>query len=536
MQCAAHRALGLLSSATTNPCIAAALGDLDNWMVILTRDLRDKVINTTRPDPVKRRMHDPVVTGAESHLFKDGHCHATAKITVRYSVRRSAVHLSVVLLLAPTAPSMMAQDQVQSDAEKTVPPVVSANQPGTDSTAAQPVADAEAAIARADWKTAEARLDPWLVSHSSDARALFDAGYVADAQGRLEDAAELYRRASEANPRSLEAHLSLGLLLARQGKLEEARPELIAATKLDPGDAGPALKARAWRALAEADKPGPGNQGDATEASAALLEALKLSPETTHDTLLAANLAETTGQLDSAEAAYRRVLAKDPKSGAANAGLAHLLIAKKRYPEAETILRAALAQSPENLALNAQLATVLAAQDKAEAVPLLQGLHDAHPQDANITRMLADVLAQAGDVAGSDSLCVSLLALHPQDPDLLVAHGQNLIRLVRYPAALATFNKVVQIDPANGDGWGGLAFVASKTGQPTVALHALTMRSKFLPEVPATYFLWATSYDTMHEKAQAIAYYHLFLDSAAGKFPDQEWQAKQRLLLLEKKN
>jgi hypothetical protein len=60
------------------------------------------------------------------------------------------------------------------------------------------------------------------------------------------------------------------------------------------------------------------------------------------------------------------------------------------------------------------------------------------------------------------------------------------------------------------------------------------MRSKVLPEVPSTYFLWATSCDTLHQKAQAIAYYHHFLDAAAGKFPEQEWQARQRLLLLEK--
>jgi len=44
--------------------------------------------------------------------------------------------------------------------------------------------------------------------------------------------------------------------------------------------------------------------------------------------------------------------------------------------------------------LTAQLATVLAAQDKAEALPLLQKLHDAHPKDAAITRMLAEVLAE----------------------------------------------------------------------------------------------------------------------------------------------
>jgi hypothetical protein len=32
-----------------------------------------------------------------------------------------------------------------------------------------------------------------------------------------------------------------------------------------------------------------------------------------------------------------------------------------------------------------------------------------------------------------------------------------------------------------------------------------------------------------------VAYYHHFLDVAAGKYPNQEWQARQRLQLLEKK-
>jgi len=53
--------------------------------------------------------------------------------------------------------------------------------------------------------------------------------------------------------------------------------------------------------------------------------------------------------------------------------------------------------------------------------------------------------------------------------------------------------------------------------------------------VPATYFLWATSYDTLNDKVAAATYYHHFLDSSGGKFPDQEWQARQRLLILEKK-
>ena len=325
------------------------------------------------------------------------------------------------------------------------------------------------------------------------------------------------------------------MLLGRQGKLADARPELVAATNLDPGDAGPAVKARAWRALALIDQPGPDRAGDTTEASKDLLEALKLTPETTADTLLAANLADQSGEYAAAETAYRRVLAQDPNSAPANAGLAHLLIARKQYPEAETLLRTALAQSPGDPALTAQLATVLAAQDKAEALPLVQKLHDAHPADAAITRMLAEVLADAGDYPGSDHFYVSLLAATPNDPALLIGHGQNLIRQLRYAEAFAAFNKATQLDPANPDGWSGVAFAASRTNQPSITLHALTMRSKYLPEVPSTYFLWATAYDTLHQNAEAAAYYQHFLDSAAGKFPDQEWQARQRLLLLTKR-
>jgi predicted Zn-dependent protease len=395
---------------------------------------------------------------------------------------------------------------------------------------AQVVAEAEGLIAKADWKSAETKLASWLASHPDDPRALFDAGYVADAQNKLDDAAGFYSRAVKADPNNFESHLSLGLLLARQGKRDEARPELAAATQLDPGEAGPALKSRAWRALAQIDRT-----NDPAEASTDLLEALKLSPETPRDTLLAAELAEAANQPDAAEAAYRRMLAKDAKNAEATAGLGHVLLAQKKYPEAETFLRTALEQAPGDPALTAQLATVLAAEDKAEALPLLQQLHDAHPDDENVTRMLAEVLAEAGDETGSDHYYAALLTAHPNDPALLVAHGQNQIRQQRFADAFQAFQKATEVAPSDADAWSGLAFSASKTNQPSVALHALTVRSKYLPENASTYFLWATSYDTLHDRVAAISYYHHFLEAAAGKFPDQEWQARQRLLLLEKK-
>ncbi len=434
-------------------------------------------------------------------------------------MRRTVLALAISLGTIPLG----AQSSLPN-AQATVPSAAEANPPS------QQVIDAEALIVKADWKGAEAKLAPWLNDHPDDARALFDAGYVADALAKLDEAAGFYRRAVEADPKRFEARLSLGLLLARLGKLAEARTELAAATTLDPGEAGAAAKARAWRALAQIDRA-----DNPAEASNDLLEALKLSPETPEDTLLAAELAEKVGQYDSAEAAYRRLLAKDPTNAAANAGLAHLLIVRGQFPEAEVLLRAALEKTPDDPALTAQLATVLAAENKAEALPMLQKLHAAHPDDPAITRMLAEVLSEAGAVAGSDELYVSLLGAHPDDAALLVAHGQNLIRQQKYPEAFSVFNRAAEINQADPDAWSGVAFAASKMGKPAITLHALSMRSKYLPDIPSTYFLWATSYDTLHETAAAITYYHHFLEAAAGKYPNQEWQARQRLLLLEKK-
>lgn len=437
------------------------------------------------------------------------------------------VVFSSLLAMLPCAAVSHAQSSSSNPTVATAPAEPSAS-------ASQHLDTAEAAIAKSDWKAAESILKPWIEAHPNDARALFDAGYVADAENQTEQAVALYRRATQADPKSFEAHLSLGLLLAREGKLDEARPELALATTLDPGSAGPALKARAWRALAQIDKPRPGHPGDASEASNDLLEALKLSPETEEDTLLAATLAEEAGQNDAAEAAYRRALARNPGSEEASSGLAHLLMGKKQYAEAEAVLKPALARSPDDPSMTAQLVLALAEQDDPQALPLAEKLHQAHPQDAGITRMLADLLYESHNYAASDQLYSTLLAANPDDEKLLVAHGQNLVEERQFGQAFAVFKKVTERDPANADGWSGLAFTASKIEQPSIALHALTMRSKFLPENASTYFLWATSYDRLHQKAEAAVYYHHFLESAAGKYPDQEWQARQRLQVLGK--
>ena len=436
--------------------------------------------------------------------------------------------ISFALLLIPGA--LTAQDASSTAA---LPPQAAPVAPATKSA---DLDKAEAAMSKSDWKSAEPLLDTWLAARTTDSRALFDAAYVADAQSRSDDATALYRRALEADPRNFDAQVSLGLLLARTGHPDLAKPELEKATALDPGEARAPAKARAWRALAQiqATLPAVGGKPDTASASQDLIEALKISPETPQDTILAAQLAELAGDPATTEAAWRRVLKFSPGNTEAIAGITHLLIAQKKYTDAEALLRPALAKSPDDPAFTAQLAAVLVAQDKADALPLLQGFHQKHPDNTTITQMLAQVLADAGEYADSDKLYQAQLATNPTDTALLIGHGHNLIRLQRPAEALQVFQKAAEIDPASGEAWNGVAFAAFQTHQPSITIHALTQRSKFLPENATIDFLWATAYDTLHQKKEAAAYYHRFLDSAGGKFPDQEWQARQRLTLLDK--
>jgi hypothetical protein len=45
----------------------------------------------------------------------------------------------------------------------------------------------------------------------------------------------------------------------------------------------------------------------------------------------------------------------------------------------------------------------------------------------------------------------------------------------------------------------------------------------------------ASAYDHLKDIKRAAVNYHLFLKTANGKYPDQEWQAKHRLIALEPK-
>ena len=392
---------------------------------------------------------------------------------------------------------------------------------------------AESKIEQKDFEGARPLLEKYLSQNPADARALFDLGYVEDAGSHEDAAAADYRKAIAADPKQFEARLALGLLLAHQGKYDEAREQMQQATLLTPEPPNPAAQAEAFRTLAELDR-----SSDPPAARDALVAALKLSPETPADLLLTAQIAEANDDMELAQTAYQRLLASHPApsasvAAAATGGLAQLLIKQTKYSDAEPLLKSALARDPRDPALNAQLATALLAQGKNdEALPVLETLRQLEPGNASVDQMLADAYSQAGHPEKADPIYARMALANPGNEDVLAAQGENLIRERLYPQAQEVLERAVKLKPDDGDAWSGLAFAASENKQYQITLQALSMRAKYLAETPATYFLWATSYDNLHLSKQAQEYYHKFLAAADGKFPDQEWQAKHRLVAL----
>ena len=395
---------------------------------------------------------------------------------------------------------------------------------------------ANEALDKQDYPTALKLLTTLTEKNPTDAHLLYDLAFTQDAlaetPAQTAAAETTYRRAITADPTYFDPHLALGLLLARSGKLPEAHTELTLATTLTTDN--PLLKARAYRALARIDRT-----TNYALASDELLAAIKLSPETPDDILLSGELAEVSGDPTSAELAYRRVLAVDPKNQDATAALIHLLLTQKKPDQAETLLTAALANDPDNPTLNAQLASLYEQQGKADqAIPIVEKLHVTHPGDPAVTRLLAHLYTRSDQYDKAATLYAALVVASPHDPTLLDDSGDTLIHLRKFSEAEALLKRAVDQPsafPSQDDlalAAGHLAFAASQNNDPTTTLQAIAIRDKVLPQSPSSLFLAATAHDKLHHNKQATDLYQQFLSVANGKFPDEEWEARHRLLTL----
>jgi tetratricopeptide (TPR) repeat protein len=392
------------------------------------------------------------------------------------------------------------------------------------------IAQAEDAIQKNDFTAAETLLKKAIDKDPNNYQAWFDLGFVLNRLGRTDESIAAYRKSVTAKPDVFESNLNLGLMLARANN-PEAEQFLRAATTLKPTAHPEEGQARAWLALAhllENKKPEDAFQ-DYGKAS-------ELTPKDPEPHLSAALLHERQKEFSAAEAEYKQVLMLDPHTMEAAIGLTNLYMKSGRLGEAEPLLRRLAAERPDDAGIHLQLGRVLAAQGKKEdAITEIQTSLKLAPADSDAQRDLADLLVQSKKLPDAEQVYRDLIKAHPNDAELHQLLGEVLLKERKYPDAQQEFLATVKIKPDFGDAYGSLAIAANENQNYALTIKALEVRAKLLPETPASYFLRASALDHLRDYKQAAQYYHLFLDAANGKYPDDEWKARHRLIWIESK-
>ena len=388
---------------------------------------------------------------------------------------------------------------------------------------------AEAFIQKKDYAAAEPLLKKVVAADPANYEAWFDLGFAENGMGKVDDSIAAYRKSVEAKPDVFESNLNLGLQLAKTHQ-PDAEHFLTAATKLKPTSHVDEGHARAWLSLGhviEATKP--------DEAIAAYRQAETLQPKDSDPHLSAGILLEKSGKTSEAVDEYKAALAIEPSPDALTA-LANIYMHGRRFPEAEEYLRKLIALNPQDAAAHVELGRVLVAENRNDdALVELQTGAKLAPADVSVQRDLADLYVTMGKNGDAEAAYRALSSANPNDAELHRSLGQCLLREKKFAEAQQELLIAVKLKPDWGEAYGDVAFAASENKNYPLTLQALDARVKFVPEIPITYFLRASALDHLKDFKKASVNYHLFLDNANGKYPDQEWQAKHRLIAIEPK-
>jgi tetratricopeptide (TPR) repeat protein len=387
---------------------------------------------------------------------------------------------------------------------------------------------AVAAVQSKDFATAEPLLKQAAADNSQNYQAWFYLGYLYSETNRPDDAIAAYHKAVALQPTVIESNLDLAVLLAEKGE-SEAGVYLHKAAKLNPTPDQQKILAQAWALLA--NKLRTSDPAGAVDAYQTLTE---LKPKDPAPLLELGRFLESRKDAVGAEKAYKQALARDPNSSDALALLSNLYLQQNRLPDAEQTLVAFVKTNPQSVNGHLQLGRVYRKEQKnADAAAELEKALELKPGDPDTLRELAAVQLDTKNYSAAEATLRNLIAKQPNDPELYFQLGHTLSKDTKYEEAEAAYVQAIKLKPDWGDAYGELAVAASQAKNYAGAIQALNARAKYLQETPGTYFLRATCFDHLRAYKEASEQYKNFLQVSDGKYPDQEWQARHRLIAID---
>jgi Tfp pilus assembly protein PilF len=388
---------------------------------------------------------------------------------------------------------------------------------------------------------------------------LAQADYTSDGLKALEDgrydaAVSAFSKAIQADPKDYFAHFNLAMSYTLMHKDSEAVTEYRRTLEIKPG-------------LYEAELNGGivlMRQKNPAEAVALLEDAARQKPAEFRPRYYFAEALLETGDYTRAEESFRQAIALDGKSAGAQLGLAQTLVQQGKLPEAAPYFREAaridpayrgylleLAQLyekasqpadaiaiyrefPDNPEVQTHMGELLMESRKfADAVPRLEEAFQKNPDRKNrVALASAYVFTQQLDKALP--LLEQAVAADPGDFDVRMMYARALRDRKQFAPAARQFYDAAKIRPSDPKPWTELGGMLYMTGDYPQALAAFENAQRAGENSAGNWFLRAIILDKLKQLKTAKEAYEQFLALSGGKNPNQEFQARQRVRILDK--
>ena len=376
------------------------------------------------------------------------------------------------------------------------------------------------ALDHQDYAQAEQAFSKLAAADPKDYSALFNLALAESGLKRDRDAIGHYKQVLAIKPGLYEAELNLGILLLRSHQDADAVTQLQDAVRQKPA------LARPQRYLGEALL----SRSDFAAAQTAFEAALKADPKMSVAELGLGQSLLHQNKLDDALAHYKQAVALDPANKSFLLEIAAAFSKSNRQPEAVDLL----SQFPDDAGAREALGNIyLETNRPADAVTQFEAATKLSPSPANEVA-LASAYLKNNQAALAQPILERALAANPNDFDLRMVVAQIHRDRKEFPLAARLFVSAAALKPDSVKAWNEAATSYVMAQQYPEALSAFDRVRALNAETPGDFYFRAIVLDKLHQVKPALASYQRFLQTSEGKFPDQEFIARQRSRILEK--
>jgi tetratricopeptide (TPR) repeat protein len=373
-------------------------------------------------------------------------------------------------------------------------------------------------------------------------------------EGKYDAAAQAFRKAIEADPKDYFAHFNLAMAFTLLQRDPEAVAEYRKTLELKPGLYEAELNAGIVLL----------RQKNPAEALPLLEEAAGHKPQEFRPRYYLAEAQLQTGDFGKAEESYKLAIALDAKSAGAQLGMAQVLVQQGRISEADAYFRQAAQLEPKYREYLLELAALYEkASENSQAIAIYREFPDNPAAQARLGELLLeskqfeDAVPRLEEAFGKDPSPVNRSALaaayvftrkldkalplleqsvaaEPGNYDLRMMYARALRDKRQFQPAARQFYEAARLKPAEPKPWtelGGMLYMAGDLPQ---ALSAFEQAVRNGENTAGIWFLRAIILDKLRQIKPAKEAYERFLALSQGKSPDQEFQARQRVRILQR--